>query len=481
MIGHSWSEYVFIRLCILGLRSIAPLSILYSCLSWYNGHLLYSRWLGIYAVAEAAFYLLVFIPRNRLLQRDAAHPPLPPREVRETLFAKCFARMRDTEMATGWFFSARPDGIKRENMVEWILWAIFGTHREGLKEEWMDEIEDYMRKIEELLGRKVEEGWDQTVRCMKVSLDPVDTVHRPLFWYFLVAVVDTITAIDMMRAGFRHYTSGNWTTCFPPRIYTAFSNKAPHPELVYWLRPHRSPHKDPILFLHGIGIGLWPYRTFFNDLIEADPNVGIIAIENLSISMRISKPPLSRTEMLEALTELLDAHDIPRVVVAAHSYGTVIAAHMLRDPQLSKRVSSYVLIDPIPFLLHLPAVAHNFVYRQPRTANEWQLWYFASRDPDVARALARHFFWAENILWKEDLEGHDVAVVLSGRDQIVDAKEVWQYLTGEQIDAVRFRWEKDRLRVLYYPELDHAQVFDTKERRRPFVQIALEFTARKKN
>ncbi len=301
----------------------------------------------------------------------------------------------------------------------------------------------------------------------------------------------------MMRAGFRHYTSGNWTTCFPPRIFTAFSNKAPHPELVYWLRPHRSPHKDPILFLHGIGvrastvvvlrvltgtqIGLWPYRTFFNDLIEADPNVGIIAIENLSISMRISKPPLSRTEMLEALTELLDAHDIPRVVVAAHSYGTVIAAHMLRDPQLSKRVSSYVLIDPIPFLLHLPAVAHNFVYRQPRTANEWQLWYFASRDPDVARALARHFFWAENILWKEDLEGHDVAVVLSGRDQIVDAKEVWQYLTGEQIDAVRFRWEKDRLRVLYYPELDHAQVFDTKERRRPFVQIALEFTARKKN
>ncbi len=76
MIGHSWSEYVFIRLCILGLRSIAPLSILYSCLSLYNGHLLYSRWLGIYAVAEAAFYLLVFIPRTRLLQRVSSLPVL---------------------------------------------------------------------------------------------------------------------------------------------------------------------------------------------------------------------------------------------------------------------------------------------------------------------------------------------------------------------------------------------------------------------
>ena len=234
---------------------------------------------------------------------------------------------------------------------------------------------------------------------------------------------------------------------------------------------------QPVLTLSQIG--LWPYTPFFRDLIEADPGVGIIAIENLSISMRISNPPLSRTAMLEALTELLDAHDIPRVVVAAHSYGTVIAAHMLRDPTLTQRVSAYILIDPIPFLLHLPAVAYNFVYRQPRTANEWQLWYFASRDPDVARALARHFFWAENILWKEDLEDRDVAVVLSGRDQIVDAKEVWQYLTGEEFDQVHFKWEKDRLKVLYYADIDHAQVFDTKERRQPFVEIAQEFATRR--
>ena len=183
--------------------------------------------------------------------------------------------------------------------------------------------------------------------------------------------------------------------------------------------------------------------------------------------------------MLAALTTLLDAHSLPRVVVAAHSYGTVLAAHMLRDPQLSARVSVWMFVDPIPFLLHQPSVAYNFVYRQPRRANEWQLWYFASRDPDIARTLARHFFWAENILWKEDLEGRDVAVVLSGRDQIVDAKEVWQYLTGEEIDQVRFKCEKDRLKVLYYAYIDHAQVFDTKERRQSFVEIAQEFATRR--
>lgn len=301
----------------------------------------------------------------------------------------------------------------------------------------------------------------------------------------------------MTSLGFRHYNSGTWMTCFPPRTFTMFSNKAPRRDLVYWLRPHRSTTKDPILFLHGIGvstlssstilptnterqIGLWPYVTSFRDIVTSDPDVGIIALESLSICMHISPPPLSRPAMLEALRELLSAYRISRIVVASHSYGTVVAAHMLRDPELSKLVSAWLFVDPIPFLLHLPAVAYNFVYRAPRTANEWQLWYFASRDPDIARALARHFFWAENVLWKEDLEGKEVAVVLSGSDQIVDAKEVWQYLTDEEGEP-KFRWKSNdgKLHVLYYAGIDHAQVFDTSERRGPLIDILDGFSGRR--
>ncbi|KAH9900781.1 Alpha/Beta hydrolase protein [Cubamyces lactineus] len=478
MIGDSFPEYVFIRFSIFCLRSIAPLSILYIILSWYHHCFLYSWWLGLYATAEAAFYLLVYLPRSRLLQKPASHPPLPTREEREALFEKCFSRVRDSQKAYGWFFSTAPDGIKRDNMIEWLLWAIFGTHREGLKDEWAEELQGYLRKMESLFGHEMEDGWDQTVRCMKITLDPVDMIHRPLLWYFIVTIVDTITAIQLMHRGFRHYTSSQCIAYFPPRTFTAFSNASPHPDLIYWLRPHRSATKDPVLFLHGIGIGLWPYVPFFADLIEADPDVGIIALENLSISMRISRPPLTRAEMLQAITELLDAHNIPRVIVAAHSYGTVIAAHMLREPALAARVSAWLLVDPVPFLLHMPAVAYNFVYRAPRTANEWQLWYFASRDPDIARALARHFFWSQNILWKEDLEGKEVAVVLCGKDQIVDAAEVRRYLTGDDDSDMQFLWKKDGLEVLFYPELDHATVFDTAQRRRPMVDIIKRFHGR---
>jgi hypothetical protein len=112
----------------------------------------------------------------------------------------------------------------------------------------------------------------------------------------------------------------------------------------------------------------------------------------------------------------------------------------------------------------------------------------------ISHTLSRHFFWRDNILWKEDLEGRKVGVVLSGEDQIVDAREVWKYLTGQKDKEPNGLWEdekvclhysgkhlsdyleKEDLSVLWFPGLDHAQVFDTPERRRPVLQLVEKLT-----
>jgi hypothetical protein len=202
---------------------------------------------------------------------------------------------------------------------------------------------------------------------------------------------------------------------------------------------------------------------------------------------------------------------------------------------LASKVAHVLLIDPIPILLHLHSVAYNFLYRRPRAAAEWQLWYFASSDADVARTLHRAFFWEEGCLWKDDLVrfmhgeetnengnrdglqslkgSRNLAVVLSGKDQIVPAETVRMYLTGEHLPSARWvgrarrstsstdpsyssitpqyrfdkideereggvsREEKGKLEVLFYPELDHAMVFDTKERRRPILDVLARFVS----
>ena len=149
-----------------------------------------------------------------------------------------------------------------------------------------------------------------------------------------------------------------------------------------------------------------------------------------------------------------------------------MATHILHDAHLSTHIATTLFIDPIPFLLHLPNIAYNFVYQNPCTANEWELWYFASRNPDISRAMSRHFFRTENILWKKELEGKHVCVVLSGDDQIVDVGEVRKYLTGEEEER---GWEKGGLEVLFFSGLNHAMVFDTKERRRPVLDVVRRF------
>ena len=246
------------------------------------------------------------------------------------------------------------------------------------------------------------------------------------------------------------------------------------------------------------------------------------------------------------------------VVLVGHSYGTFVAGWIIRqtvesevlssdsdsqstksallalppDIRLDEKIAHVVLVDPIPILLSNPAVAHNFLYREPSTvspvllgssptpgpespsswyssAAAWQLWYFASRDADIARTLHRAFFWAEGGIWREDMavfmrgrsqetapgsaatKGRNIAVVLGGLDQIVPAEAVRRYLTHEE--KWEARWvgkvpvdEHDRnhgvtptaepggggnLEVLFNPKLDHAVIFDAESFTEPLVDL----------
>jgi len=279
---------------------------------------------------------------------------------------------------------------------------------------------------------------------------------------------------------FNHFVPGAWFRLLPPRPHTTFSSRSPARHISYWHRPHTHPTKLPMVFLHGIGIGLYPYIPFLHDLAASDPTVGVLVLELMPISFRFSHTPLSKSAFTEEFMAILTQHDIQNFMLISHSYGTVLSTWLLHSEHISPRISSLILLDPVTILLHHPSVAYNFIHRAPTTANEWQLQYFASRDPDVAHLLSRHFFWADNILWKEELAGKKVGVVISGNDLIVDAPECWRYLTGRERakngsgDAV---WADDGgdLIVIWCEGLDHAQVFDTQVKRRVVVALAEEF------
>jgi hypothetical protein len=116
----------------------------------------------------------------------------------------------------------------------------------------------------------------------------------------------------------------------------------------------------------------------------------------------------------------------------------------------------------------------------------------------VAHTLSRTFFWSENILWKNDLLSHHATVFLVGKDSIINAPLVYEYLqaTGEgegnETKHVSFYSDDipadnesenavpekghsgyDRLKVVWCPNLDHGQIFDQPPRRKQLVEETL--------
>ncbi|KAL1622677.1 hypothetical protein SLS56_008602 [Neofusicoccum ribis] len=492
MIGTSTSEYLFIRACVFFLRAITPLCLLYWVARFVRpaacrAPVIIDRW----TASEALFYLLFYVPRKyHLLQRAALHPPALSRDKRWRLFERCSTNIPDYERyLRGWFNDAPLSEIKRENVKEFLTWAFLNTGDVGEMSD--DEFEGYIRDIEKRLGSEIETGRGNA-KCLRLSLDKVSVSHRSLIWYLCVFVVDTIASARLSYYKFLYYRTSHrhFFSVFPLRPHNLFAkNRTPSNSITYWYRPHTSAKKLPIVFIHGIGIGLYPYVNFLREINACstsigNDDVGIIALEIMPISFRITSPVMQKEQMCAEINRILNAHGWDKFILASHSYGSVISTHMLHDPTTSPKIASVLLIDPVTLLLHLPDVAYNFMSRKPARANEHQLSYFASKDMGVAHTLSRCFFWSENILWKDDLAGRDATVSLAGRDLIVDAQTVGAYLVDRHLKAVDDSWKERRwvgkgVDVLWFAGLDHAQVFDGLADRAKLIDVLKEYCKRR--
>ena len=242
------------------------------------------------------------------------------------------------------------------------------------------------------------------------------------------------------------------------------------------------------MFVHGIGIGLYPYVNFLASLNAnsepeaSDGQIGIIAVEIMPVSFRITSQMLEKDQLCEEILQIINKHQWKKFILMSHSYGSIISTHLLKHQEIASRIGPVLLVDPVTFLLHLPDVAYNFTRRQPRRANEHQLYYFASMDMGVAHTLARRFFWSENILWKEDVQGRLLSVALSGQDLIVDTLTVGRYLANGHIGTLQDEdwqeqpWKGEDFDLLWFQHKDHAQIFDDEKDYKRLTRVVRDYS-----
>jgi hypothetical protein len=184
MIKNNLPSYIFIRISILLLRSVAPLSILY-CVVRLLGFSFLPYPLEAIVLAETLFYLIVFLPWRSSFDKSEPTVTFRTLEERKALFNKLWSNIPDLEVfLSTWFKRAAIDDIRRDDLKDFLAWSLLYKRKATLEDN--EELEEYVLKIESTLGRQFPRGAGPC-KPSRVSIDPLSIQHKCLMFYIVSA------------------------------------------------------------------------------------------------------------------------------------------------------------------------------------------------------------------------------------------------------------------------------------------------------
>ncbi|KAK2065596.1 hypothetical protein LY76DRAFT_667777 [Colletotrichum caudatum] len=524
IVQKTWPQYIAVRVLIVLMRDLGFLGFTYFYVIFALGGVdaithPFSILVEVVAAIEILFYFLFFLPYKWYLQTWKPYrPPRMSRSQRARLFYKSMGLVPDgEEFIRKWMLNAHMEDIRRDNLKDWLLWALFEQDNMVSRptKDIDQELEQCIDDAEEKFGIKLRPGRGNA-EALRLTFDPVIIQHRSLFYYLVIGFLDFLMALYLLSQGYRYYRQppSSFFKIFPLRIINIlpFAHSATD-GMSYWYRPHQSATKRPIVFLHGLGIGLIPYMFWLHTIPK---DVGVLAVEMLPISSRITTYPLASTpELCEMIAKCVAQQRASQTATApgkkgtwddfvliGNSYGTLLMGPLLQRADFAPRVAATILIDPVSLLLHLPDVAFNLTRREPKPSlrerpghgNEWEIWWASATDAGTAHALARRLCWRESLMWREILTpslrsvesgyyasgspeeiaifgngvqiGMRSTVILGGEDCVTAPMSVASYVySGEvkwSLDDVekwrRCQWTgKDELELMFLDGKDHGQ------------------------
>lgn len=310
--------------------------------------------------------------------------------------------------------------ILRGNVLEFVAWALFTKQVAELDDADRSEAFNFVTELEQRFGWEFAEGFNTAVKPIRINFDKLRVWCHPLLYYVSMCMLRVATRQTLRLLGFTYYGG-------PAGSLSFFHYAPPRPGpgvLLIHGECTQETRRPPIVFIHGLGVGLAPYLRFIRRL--AGGSRECFVIELLEVSQSGTRVVLSPDAMADAVDAMLRAHGHDKACFVAHSYGTFLLSWMLRAR--SGMVAKMVLLDPVCFLLAQPDVASNFLYREPSNLFSYVVANMVRWELFSANVLMRHFYWYHNVMWLEDLP-EETIVALSGKDDITNARAVREYLS----------------------------------------------------
>jgi hypothetical protein len=189
MIPNTPIYFIFIRITILCLRAVAPLSILY-CSFYLFGVRFLPAVLEIIIIAEAAFYILVSLPRQHALDKSTPRVKARLRKERRELFERCWGSIPDMEaFLSTWFKGQDPNKLHREDVKDFLAWGFM--YKSEVDAADHEELEEYLLETEAILGRKLALGRGPC-KPSRASTDPIHFQHKGLLFYIVCIYITSL-------------------------------------------------------------------------------------------------------------------------------------------------------------------------------------------------------------------------------------------------------------------------------------------------
>ncbi|UZJ54002.1 hypothetical protein CBS101457_003322 [Exobasidium rhododendri] len=298
------------------------------------------------------------------------------------------------------------------------------------------------------------------VPCMRLTLDPVKVTSRPLLLYLAVNAVSMVTLLHAQWDGFSLERQGRikYLIYRPPNWSKEKAKE--HPSLY-----------RPIVFLHGLGIGLGQYGSLIRYLRKTPltrTHPLLIPLQP-HISQAIFDPsnhlqPFQHHEFTALFRRVFRREGWTQsgVTVLSHSNGTLLHSWLLKSA--GEFIKRSCFVDPVCLQLWVPHIVGNFLYIRPKTGVMKLISYFVASELGTANMLFRHFDWSSCLLWPQDdvpnlRDPHACQFYLAEEDSIVNGPETRKYLRQAGLKEASDARPKGQQPSLHYiPQAAHGEV-----------------------
>ncbi|POW16090.1 hypothetical protein PSTT_01666 [Puccinia striiformis] len=320
-----------------------------------------------------------------------------------------------------WFQNCPWEELKKENMMEWLAWSLFGMSLEEvrLEDTQMEQkaeprsklLDEILIRFENRAGYRLQPGYNPNLanQVIRLTLDPIKISIRPLGLYLLSNLGSLVLKHFLKKAGFRE---AQCTDRCPQGLKYLIRKPKGWDDLPVETRP------IPLIFAHGLGIGMLKitlllsqqinqqtvsclfffftgfcqYAAFLTYLAHAPwaLNKPIVVLIQPSISQEVFssqhlKPPTKETLAADVI-QLIYSEKFAEtgVELVGHSMGTIVIAWVVKALSNKGVIKRICLIDPVCFCTYYFSLiaygSHTYatsklhkIYQSPTISNHLKI------------------------------------------------------------------------------------------------------------